>query len=151
MHFLTFLIVLIFMWRRITEYSKRAPNTKKIQAMTQACRAFRPSAFGEFVVMALKMLMRTKKRVTRRAMRPWRWNADHQDRKPMHAGPGDLDVVRGNEEGGPGHYHKETAWEVVGDDVVGNLGEREGDQDEVWDIVSISQQEVQWRASPSCS
>ena len=47
------------------------PKMKNIHAMTQAWRAFSPSAFGELVVMALKMLTRTRNKVTRRAIRPW--------------------------------------------------------------------------------
>lgn len=36
-------------------YSRRAPKTKKMQQMTQDCMALRPSAFGELVVVVLKM------------------------------------------------------------------------------------------------
>ena len=38
----------------------------------RTCKALRPSALGELVVMALKMLTKTRKRVTKSAMRPWR-------------------------------------------------------------------------------
>ena len=47
--------VLIFICKSMMAYSKRAPKTKKIQQITQDCIAFRPSAFGEFVVVVLKM------------------------------------------------------------------------------------------------
>ena len=40
---------------RMMEYSNNAPNTKKIQQITQDCIAFRPLAFGEFVVVVLNM------------------------------------------------------------------------------------------------
>ena len=36
-------------------YSNNAPKTKNIQHMTQDCIAFNPSAFGEFVVVVLKI------------------------------------------------------------------------------------------------
>ena len=39
----------------IMAYSNNAPNTKNIQQITQDCIAFNPSAFGEFVVVVLKM------------------------------------------------------------------------------------------------
>ena len=51
--------------------SEILPKMKNIQAMTQAWRALRPSALGELVVMALKMLTRTRNRVINRAMRPY--------------------------------------------------------------------------------
>ena len=41
-----------------------------MQAITQAWRAFSPSALGEFVVMALKILTRTRKRVISKAILP---------------------------------------------------------------------------------
>ena len=48
----------------------RAPNTKSMQANIQASMAVSPSALGVLVVTVLKMLTRTRKRVTRRAIRP---------------------------------------------------------------------------------
>ena len=47
--------VLIFICNNIIAYSKRAPNTKNMQQITQDCMAFSPSALGEFVVVVLKM------------------------------------------------------------------------------------------------
>ncbi len=47
-----------------------APKTKRMQAITQAEIDVRPSTFGEFVVMLVKMLIKTRNRVTRRVMRP---------------------------------------------------------------------------------
>ncbi len=46
------------------------PKTKRMQASIHISMAVRPSALGELVVMLLKMLMRTRKRVMRSAMRP---------------------------------------------------------------------------------
>ena len=48
--------VLIFICSKMIAYSKRAPKTKKMQQITQDCMALRPSAFGELVVVVLKML-----------------------------------------------------------------------------------------------
>ena len=53
--------VLIFIWNKMIAYSKRAPNTKKMQHITQDCMAFNPSALGEFVVVVLKMFTCIKK------------------------------------------------------------------------------------------
>ena len=36
-------------------YSNNAPKTKNMQQITQDCIAFNPSAFGEFVVVVLKI------------------------------------------------------------------------------------------------
>ena len=47
-----------------------APNTNRMHANIHASIAMSPSAFGVFVVTVLKMLMRTRKSVTRSAMRP---------------------------------------------------------------------------------
>ena len=55
---------------RMTVYSPRAPNTKMMQAMTQASMAVRPSAFGELVWIVLKILIRTRKIVTSSVIRP---------------------------------------------------------------------------------
>ena len=41
--------------RSMMAYSNNAPKTKNIQQMTQDCIAFNPSAFGEFVVVVLKI------------------------------------------------------------------------------------------------
>ena len=46
------------------------PNTNRMQANIHISIAVRPSAFGEFVVMLLKMLMRTRKMVMRSAILP---------------------------------------------------------------------------------
>ena len=46
------------------------PKTNKIQANIQISIAVNPSAFGEFVVMLLKILIRTRNSVIRRAIRP---------------------------------------------------------------------------------
>lgn len=54
----------------MTVYSPRAPNTKMMQAITQASMAVSPSAFGELVWIVLKMLIRTRKMVTRSVIRP---------------------------------------------------------------------------------
>ena len=49
-------------------------NDEKLFFLSQqnivTCRALSPSAFGELVVMALKMLTRTRNRVTSKAIRP---------------------------------------------------------------------------------
>ena len=51
-------------------YSIRAPNTNRIHASIQASIAVRPSAFGVLVVTVLKMLTRTRKSVTSKAILP---------------------------------------------------------------------------------
>ena len=51
-------------------YSMRAPKTKRMHANIHASIAVNPSALGVFVVTLLKIFTRTKKRVTRRAIRP---------------------------------------------------------------------------------
>ena len=64
----TFLNVLIFICNKIMAYSNRAPKTKNIQQMTHDCIAFKPSAFGEFVVVVLNMFtynMERKKTVVK--------------------------------------------------------------------------------------
>ena len=50
-----------------TEY---IPNTKRIQASIHISIAVKPSAFGEFVVMVLKILIKTRNTVTSNAIRP---------------------------------------------------------------------------------
>ncbi len=47
--------VFTFICSRMMAYSKSAPNTKKMQQITHDCMAFRPSAFGELLVVVLKM------------------------------------------------------------------------------------------------
>ena len=54
----------------IPAYPKRAPKTNKIQENIQADIALIPSTFGEFVVLVLKILIKTKNRVTNSVMRP---------------------------------------------------------------------------------
>ena len=51
-------------------YSASTPNTCMMQDTTQVSTAVRPSALGALAVTELKMLTRTRNRVTRRAMRP---------------------------------------------------------------------------------
>ena len=51
-------------------HSIKAPNTKRIQANIQASIAVNPSALGVLVVTLLKMLTKTRKRVTKRAILP---------------------------------------------------------------------------------
>ena len=51
-------------------YSVKDAKTNNIHESIQASMAVRPSALGVFVVTVLKMLTRTKKSVTNRAMRP---------------------------------------------------------------------------------
>ena len=48
----------------------KAPNTKRMQVITQAEIEVSPSTFGEFVVMFVKMLINTRNRVTNNVMRP---------------------------------------------------------------------------------
>ena len=48
----------------------KAAKTKRIQMMTQAEIEVRPSTFGEFVVMFVKMFIKTRKRVTSKVIRP---------------------------------------------------------------------------------
>ena len=56
--------------KRIPAYPISAPKTNKIQDKTQAERALNPSTFGDVVGMLLKMLVRTKKRVTSKVILP---------------------------------------------------------------------------------
>ena len=56
--------------KSIPAYSVSAPKTKRMQASIQASMAVSPSALGVLVVTVLKMLTRTRKRVTSRAIRP---------------------------------------------------------------------------------
>ena len=51
-------------------YSIRAPKTKRIHANIQASIAVRPSALGVLVVTLLKMLTRTRNKVTSNAILP---------------------------------------------------------------------------------
>ena len=55
---------------RIPAYPISAPKTNKIHDNTHAERALNPSAFGDVVGMLLKMLVRTKKRVTSKVILP---------------------------------------------------------------------------------
>ena len=58
-------------WKyRMVAYSRRARKTKNMQAIIQEAMAVIPSTLGETLVMVLKMLVSTRKRVTRRAIRP---------------------------------------------------------------------------------
>ena len=92
------------------------PNTNRMHASIQISIAVNPSAFGEFVLILLKMLMRTRKRVMRRAILP-------DKSRPLLSGIRYIsllhtwDNVRGNEEWDPGDNHEEARGEVVGDDV----------------------------------
>jgi len=51
-------------------YSNELPKTNKIQASIHISIAVNPSAFGELVVMLLKILIRTRNKVIKRAIRP---------------------------------------------------------------------------------
>ena len=51
-------------------YSTKAPKTKRIQANIQASIAVNPSALGVLVVTLLKMLTKTRNKVTSRAILP---------------------------------------------------------------------------------
>ena len=51
-------------------YSTNAPNTNRIQTNIQTSMAVKPSAFGLFVVIALKIFTKTRKRVTSNVIRP---------------------------------------------------------------------------------
>ena len=55
---------------RMRAYSARTPNTWMMQDTTQVSTAVSPSALGALAVTELKMLTRTRNKVTRRAMRP---------------------------------------------------------------------------------
>ena len=58
-------------WKyRMVAYSRSARKTKNMQAIIQEAMAVIPSTLGETLVMVLKMLVSTRKRVTRRAIRP---------------------------------------------------------------------------------
>ena len=58
-------------WKyRMVAYSRRARKTKNMQAIIQEAMAVIPSTLGETLVMVLKMLVSTRKRVTKRAIRP---------------------------------------------------------------------------------
>ena len=46
------------------------PNTNRIQASIQISIAVKPSAFGELVVMLLKILIKTRNSVINNAIRP---------------------------------------------------------------------------------
>jgi hypothetical protein len=48
----------------------RAPKTNRIHVMTQVEIDVKPLTFGELVMTVFKMLIRTRKRVTRRVSRP---------------------------------------------------------------------------------
>ena len=48
----------------------KAPNTNRMQVMTQAEIDVSPSTFGELVVMFVKMLIKTRNRVTSNVIRP---------------------------------------------------------------------------------
>ena len=55
---------------KMPPYSKSAKQTYKIQIMIQADMEVKDSVFGEVVVTLMKMLMRTKNKVTSRVIRP---------------------------------------------------------------------------------
>ena len=59
-----------FFLMRVTTKAKKAPKTKIMQTIIQAEMEESPSTFGELLVMVLKMLIRTRKRVTRIVIRP---------------------------------------------------------------------------------
>ena len=73
-----------FFLKRIPAYPLRAPKTKRMHVIIQAERKFyikadmhlileiavSPSTFGEFEVTLLKILIKTRKMVTRRVIRP---------------------------------------------------------------------------------
>ena len=65
-----FFRTLFFFVHRRKAYPTKAPNTKKIHTNIQAAMAVIPSTFGEFVVMILKMFVRTRKRVMSKAILP---------------------------------------------------------------------------------
>ena len=48
----------------------RDPKTNRMHVMTQADIDVSPSTFGELFVIVFKMLIKTRKRVTRRVSRP---------------------------------------------------------------------------------
>ena len=56
--------------KRIPAYPISAPNTNKMQDKTHAERALNPSTFGDVVGILLKILVRTKKRVTSKVILP---------------------------------------------------------------------------------
>ena len=94
---------------------------KNMQAITQAWRAFSPSAFGELVVMALKMLTRTRNKVTSRAILPWKFNFETIFIIYYVFIATNLNVIWRNEEGGPADHDEQWAGEVVRDHVVSHL------------------------------
>ena len=55
---------------KIVAYSNRDKKTKNMHAIIHDEMAVIPSTLGETLVMVLKMLVSTRNRVTRRAMRP---------------------------------------------------------------------------------
>ena len=54
----------------IDVYPSRAAKTKKIQVIIQAVIDESPSTFGDWLVIVLKMLIKTRKRVTSNVIRP---------------------------------------------------------------------------------
>ena len=70
--YLTLASLLFSVWiiLRIRAYSARTPKTWMIQDTTHVSTAVRPSALGALAVTELKMLTRTRNRVTSSAMRP---------------------------------------------------------------------------------
>ena len=56
--------------KRMYAYSVRAPKMNRMQANIHASIAVNPSALGVFVVTVLKMLTKTRNKVTNKAIRP---------------------------------------------------------------------------------
>jgi len=56
-------------FKRIIAYPNKAPNTKIIQDMSQADIAVSPSTLGDLSIVVLKILINTKKTVTRKLNR----------------------------------------------------------------------------------
>jgi len=61
---------LFFFFHKSQAYPNKAPHTKKMHTNIQAAIAVMPSVLGELVVMVLKILMSTRKRVMSIAIRP---------------------------------------------------------------------------------
>ena len=51
-------------------YPIKAPKTKRMQVITQAEMDVSPSTFGELLVMFVKMLIKTRNKVTSKVIRP---------------------------------------------------------------------------------
>ena len=64
------LLDIVFIFISIPAYATKAPNTKIRQENTHADTALNPSETGELEMRLLKILITTKKRVTRSAILP---------------------------------------------------------------------------------